>query len=276
MVSQREKNRKLVQDFYTMAFLENRHAEACERYVGEPYIQHNPFVPDGVEGFLKFFEDWEPNKRPDFEQKIHRIVADEELVALHATIKHGAGAQGSQLVDIFRIEDDRIVEHWDVYMAIPDPAGIPHDNGTYQGTPMGLEPFTRPDSDEIAEKNLAIAKEFYQMCFVEKRYAEAADTYFGPRYIQHNSFVEDGIEGFKKEFVNSERRKSPTYVQRPLRFMADENGVVVHETIHYDPEHRGVALIDIFRMEDFKIVEHWDVFMEIPDPATVPHDNGVL
>lgn len=131
-------------------------------------------------------------------------------------------------------------------------------------------------ADERAEENRRIAMEFYDLCFVQKRYAEAADKYFGPRYIQHNSFVEDGIEGFKKEFVNSAQRRSPDYVQTPLRFIADEDMVAVHETIHPDKEHRGFALVDIFRFEDGKIVEHWDVFMPIPDPATVPHGNGVI
>lgn len=131
-------------------------------------------------------------------------------------------------------------------------------------------------ADERAEENRRIAEEFYDLCFVQKRYAEAADTYFGPKYIQHNSFVEDGIEGFKKEFVNSERRKSPHYVQTPLRFIADEDMVAVHETIRFDENHRGVTLVDIFRFEEGKIVEHWDVYMEIPDPATVPHGNGVI
>lgn len=129
MTSQREKNRALARDFYTTAFIENRHKEACDLYVGDTYIQHNPFVPDGVDGFLKFFEDWEPNTRADYEQKILRIIADEELVAVHATIKSSADDLGTVLVDIFRVENDKIVEHWDVYMPIPDPATIPHNNG---------------------------------------------------------------------------------------------------------------------------------------------------
>ncbi|MFF0572571.1 nuclear transport factor 2 family protein [Streptosporangium saharense] len=132
------------------------------------------------------------------------------------------------------------------------------------------------EQESKAERNRAIVTEFYDLCFVQKRYAEAADRYFGDRYIQHNEFVADGIEGFKNEFVNSERRRSPDYVQRPLRIIADEELVAIHETIHAGPDDRGVVLVDIFRLEDGKIVEHWDVFMPIPDPATVPHDNGVL
>lgn len=138
------------------------------------------------------------------------------------------------------------------------------------------ETTTEVDLDAQAERNREIAMEFYDLCFVQKRYAEAADKYFGPTYIQHNSFVEDGIEGFKKEFVNSVPRKSADYVQTPLRFIADYDIVAVHEMITFDPDHRGVTLVDMFRFEDGKIVEHWDVFMEIPDPATVPHNNGVI
>lgn len=129
MTSKREKNRKLVEDFYRMAFQENRHEEAIRTYAGPKYVQHNPFVPDGAEGFVTFFAEWQENKSPHFRQDILRVVADEEYVAVHAHMQFGPDKPSTVLVDIFRIEDDRIVEHWDVYREVPDPATVPHSNG---------------------------------------------------------------------------------------------------------------------------------------------------
>jgi predicted SnoaL-like aldol condensation-catalyzing enzyme len=128
-LSHRERNRQVVRDFYVLAFEQKRPTEAADRYFGDRYIQHNPFVADGIDGFKAFFENSTQRRNDDYQQRILRIVADEELVAVHATIHRSADDRGIVLVDIFRLEDGKIVEHWDVYKDIPDPAGIPHENG---------------------------------------------------------------------------------------------------------------------------------------------------
>ncbi|MEV4096068.1 nuclear transport factor 2 family protein [Streptosporangium saharense] len=127
-----------------------------------------------------------------------------------------------------------------------------------------------------AELNRRVVQEFYDLAFVRKRYAEAADAYFGDRYIQHNAFVADGIDAFKEHFGTSQAHLSPDYVQRPLRFIADEDLVAVHVWLRRHAEDSGIVLVDIFRLENGKIVEHWDVGMPIPDEDTIPHRNGVL
>jgi len=190
-----EVNRKLVLDFCSLAFVEGRHREAAERFLGERYIQHNPFVADGVEGFVQFFESWEANKRPDFRHRILRVIADEDYVAVHATIHEGDGHAGSVLCDIFRIEDDRIVEHWDAFKPLADPATIPHGNGETE--------TIATDAVSDRESNRRNVVLFYDKAFVQKRYIEAADEFFGERYIQHNSFVADGIEAYKRHFGES-------------------------------------------------------------------------
>ena len=128
-MSQRERNRQVVREFYELAFERKRPVEAAQRFFGDRYIQHNPFVADGIEGFTAFFEGSAERRRDDYRQRILRVIADEELVAVHATIHRSVDDRGIVLVDIFRLEDGKIVEHWDVYKDIPDPAGIPHDNG---------------------------------------------------------------------------------------------------------------------------------------------------
>ena len=127
-----------------------------------------------------------------------------------------------------------------------------------------------------AETNRRVVEQFYDLAFVQKRPREAAARHIGDTYTQHNAFVPDGIEAFIEHFEGSDAHKSPDYRQRPLRFVADEDHVAVHATIHRGKGDRGIALVDIFRLEDGKIVEHWDVGMPIPDPATVPHPNGVI
>jgi len=271
MSSRREANRRLVTDFYTTAFIEGRHAEACARYVGERYIQHNPFVPDGVDGFLRFFEAEAAEERPDYRQRILRVIADEDYAAVHATIHERADDPGTVLVDLFRIEDGRIVEHWDAYRPLSaEPERIPHGNGETETIATGTR------SDHVANRRSLIL--FYDRAFVMKDYAGAADEFFGDRYIQHNAFVGDGAEAFKRHFQEPRHERS-SYCEMPLRYVVDDDHGVVQVWLRpdlNDPSARGIVLYDIFRFDEGRIVEHWDVGMRIPDPAAMPHANGVL
>ena len=113
-----EKNRQNAMAFYRMAY-EGEPRKACERFVGDEYIQHNPLVGNGVEPLVAYFErmarDY-PEKSIDFV----RSVAEGDLVALHT---HQIWPDGVEYVtmDFFRFDDNgRIVEHWDAMQEIPE------------------------------------------------------------------------------------------------------------------------------------------------------------
>ena len=88
----------------------------------------------------------------------------------------------------------------------------------------------------------------------------------GPRYIQHNPLAPDGIEGFKG-FIGFLKDKFPNGRNNVKRVLADGDFVVLHVHARGDPEERGNAIIDIFRLENGKIVEHWDVIQPAPEKA---------
>lgn len=96
--------------------------EAANQYVGSAYIQHNPGVADGKEGLKAFLNQLRRNGVSiDFE--IKKAFADGEHVILHIHSKSNrAAGQGNAIVDIFRFEDGKIVEHWDVIQKIPGEA----------------------------------------------------------------------------------------------------------------------------------------------------------
>ena len=113
-----EKNKKLVVDFYEMAFNQHKPTEAAKKYIGDKYIQHNPFVPNGAEAFYTYFEG-HFKKNPASRAIIKRAIADGDLVALHLHSKENDKDPGTAIVDIFRVENDKIVEHWDVIQEVP-------------------------------------------------------------------------------------------------------------------------------------------------------------
>ena len=116
-----EQNKKLVRDFYELAFNQHKPTEAAKKYIGEKYIQHNPNVPNGAEAFYGYFEGFF-KQHPKSHVDIKRILADGDLVALHLHSRIDENDRGRAIVDIFRIENGRIVEHWDVIQQVPEKA----------------------------------------------------------------------------------------------------------------------------------------------------------
>ena len=122
------------------------------------------------------------------------------------------------------------------------------------------------------EANKKTVLEFYEAGLNKKDF-EAASKYFGPKYIQHNPGAPDGVEGFKT-FVNFLKEKFPQSHSEIRRVFADGDHVILHVHAVREPGTRGRAIVDIFRLENGKIVEHWDVAQDIPEK--MPHNNGMF
>lgn len=122
------------------------------------------------------------------------------------------------------------------------------------------------------EANKKVVTDFYDKAINQKDF-EAAKVHFGPKYIQHNPRAADGPEGLKG-FIGFLKSKFPDYKSEFKRVLADGDFVVVHVFNVPEPGHRGRAIIDIFRLENGKIVEHWDVAQDIPEKAM--NDNGMF
>jgi predicted SnoaL-like aldol condensation-catalyzing enzyme len=106
-----------VMEFYDLAFQQKNPAEARKKYMSDGYIQHNPMVPDGADTFVAaiggMYEQF-----PDFTSKVHRVIAEGELVVIHHEVHFTPGDQGNSVIDIFRVEDGKVIEHWDIIQEI--------------------------------------------------------------------------------------------------------------------------------------------------------------
>ena len=104
--------------FFDLAFVQRDALAAADRYLGETYTQHNPTVPDGPDVFKQFIPQWLASV-PELSFDIRRVIAEGDLVALHYHLKTSPDDLGTAVVDIFRVEDGRVVEHWDVLQPVP-------------------------------------------------------------------------------------------------------------------------------------------------------------
>lgn len=122
--------RDVVLAFYEAA-LNERDVEKAKEFLGETYIQHNPMVADGPEAFLRFIR-FRQEHHPHARNEVKRVIAEGDLVALHVHSVLVPGTPGRRIVDIFRVEDGKVVEHWDVIQDIPEEVYPPlNDNGLF-------------------------------------------------------------------------------------------------------------------------------------------------
>lgn len=233
-----------------------RDPRTVERDIAEPYHQHNPLIPSGtapVAGFVgSLAAVTEPIVTPA------RAVAEGDFAAVHSHYAWSPtfeldGGRGSAVVDIFRYgPDGRIFEHWDVAQAVPD--------ATANGNTMvdgGGDPAA--SSDPHANKALVLA------VFAVFRSGDPSgfDGLIAQDYIQHNPQVPNGLDAVRGFFIGL----GPVDVD-VVRLIAQGDLVFAHS--HYRTF--NAAIVDIFRVADGVIVEHWDVIQTLPDTTASGND----
>ena len=121
-------NKEVVTSFYKLAFNDHKPAAAVEKYVGAEYTQHNPMVADGSLAFIDFVNGFVA-KNPHLHVDIKRVIAEGDLVVTHVLITTSDNDRGAAAMDIFRVEEGKIVEHWDVVQPVPDKPA--NENGMF-------------------------------------------------------------------------------------------------------------------------------------------------
>lgn len=217
-----------------------------DSYVSDNYIQHSPTVKDGKEGLLEMLAFLKTLPRPAEHgpSPVIRVVVDGDLVAVHLDIKFMG--QRVAVVDIFRLFDGKIAEHWDA-------------GQTLTGEDAGLVTMTNGASviDEAADTNNSknLIHSFYKDA-LEKR--NKADKYLAAEYVEHNT---------ANNLPNNLDR-----VVKVHRIIGEGDFVVAHCECVISG--KTFAQIHIFRVDGNKIVEHWGVEQEVPE--VMAHGNGMF
>ena len=234
-----------------------RDLSALDRYWGEPYVQHNPTIPDGVEVLrqaLASTEGWQTV----------RVLAEGDLVVTHS-VARGWGPRPMVVFDIFLVRDGRMVEHWDVMQ--------PVEEQTRSGRSQVDGPTEVTDL-ELTAANKAVVEQF----FADVIYGHALDklpVYINPRqYHQHNPGVGDGLEGFGAAMAELARAGLSMEYRKTYRTIAEGNFVFTHSEGTFAGRH--VAFADLFRLEDGKIVEHWDTIQDVAPADGAANRNGMF
>lgn len=125
---------------------------------------------------------------------------------------------------------------------------------------------------EQEEANARMVVEFYNRVLVPLDFTHAME-YLSPNYRQHDPLATDGPEGLRTFLVQA-RKESPNAETYIKRVFAEGDHVILHVNVILEPGTKGLAVMDIFRIENGKIAEHWDVIQPIPEHSL--NDNSMF
>ncbi len=246
-------------NLYLEAIRDGNYVEAINKYAGDRYTQHSTPVKDGKEGFIEFFGDF-VQRNPDREIEIVRGFEDGQYVFLHAVQYLNGGELRYVTADIFDTDDKgRFIEHWDMITE--------WSSDTVSGHTQVDGPTELTDLDKT-DQNKALVDRFLTVVLMNGRWDTISDYVSTESFVQHNPLIDDGIDGLT------------AYVES----VAEQGDSVVYEKVHKIVGHGNfvaamsrlnlagidTAAIDLFRVADGRIVEHWDVMEEI-----MPQDQWV-
>jgi predicted SnoaL-like aldol condensation-catalyzing enzyme len=121
-LNQNASNKKMVADFYQSLF-GDKNQSSIDQYIGDTYIQHNPSLPDGKGALKKAVAIWFKGQPKDTIDVKH-LGADGNFVYIHTKSK--MGNKTFSILDIFRVENGKITEHWDVMQEVPAKSANAH------------------------------------------------------------------------------------------------------------------------------------------------------
>lgn len=238
-------------NLYLEGIRDGNYEEAVNKYTGDHYTQHSTGVKDGKEGFIEFFSEF-VERCPEREINIIRGWEDNGKVFLMAHQIINGGESEWVTTDFFDYDDDdKIIEHWDVISKFSpsNPSGHSSVDGPTEIT----------DLDKTEENKEVVVGMLKDILFEGGDVSKIGD-YIADGYIQHNPIVEDGLEAFKKL---AEAEDRPLWYDEIHHVLGSGNFVATLCKARF--EDKEYAQVDVFRLEDGKIVEHWDNVEPVPE-----------
>ena len=236
--------------------LQSKDKSTVLAYVDDNYIQHNLGAETGRKGLLTLLD--LPNV--EFKVNIVRIFEDGDYVFTHTEYDFFGPRIG---FDIFRLHDGRIVEHWDNLQDV--------ETETASGRSQIDGPTEAHDLTKT-RKNKELVKSFVKDILLARRPEKVAEYISTEKYDQHNPHVADGLHGLGDALRQLAEAGMPMTYARNYRVLCEGDFALAQSEGQFMKKH--VAFYDLLRIENGKIVEHWDTIEDIPEKDHWKNKNG--
>lgn len=228
------------------------------------YIQHNPFIPTGLEPFIQMLPVLQENGT---RAENIRMFQDGNFVFMH-NIWHNAkpfGADKMVSFDIIRLDENgKVAEHWD--------AMTPLAEETASGRTQTDGPTTAVDLDKT-EENKAIAKAMVEDILMGKNPDKITEYISAEQYEQHNTGMKDGLAGIVEAVEALTAQNNMFQYTKIHKVLGEGNFVLTISEGKWNGTNN--VFYDLLRFENGKAVEHWDVIQPVPTEG-LANDNGMF
>lgn len=236
--------------------------EKARSLLAEGYIQHNLAYGTGAEAFVRAVA-YLASAPVKTTLKTIRAFEDGDKVFMQ-TVYNFAGAGEQVAFDIFRFDSDgKIAEHWDNLANIvpPNPSGHTQIDGTTK-----IEDYDKTEANRTLIKNFLVD-------VMQGKHPEKTPSYFdGDKYIQHNSGIADGLSGLGAALEALGKKGITMIYNKTHQVLAQGNFVLAVSEGAFAG--KPTSYYDLWRIENGKIAEHWDVMETIAEKSTWKNQNG--
>lgn len=220
---------------------------AFDRYFSSDFVTHSLQDKNSFSDLRKLVE-----AHPGLCHETHRVLQDGDLIAIHGRFT-GLGEQSLIGFDLYRVTDDKIIEHWDGLV----PEATPNASGRTQ-----LDGPTEPGTGHDCEKNRALVTEFFTRTLIEGDYSGFRRYTDGKTFYQHSPVIADGVESVIT-FLNKLKANGQGLNYWSInRTIADGQFVLTHSEGSIAGIHH--VYFELWRVKDNKVVELWDAIACVP------------
>jgi predicted SnoaL-like aldol condensation-catalyzing enzyme len=256
-------NKEIVGTF--LGAVAKQDTETMRKFANADYIQHNPFVPTGLEPFIGLLPVLK--EHGTYAENV-RMFQDGNFVFMHNIWRNAKpfGADEMVAFDIIRVDENgKVAEHWDAMTVLA--------KETASGRTQTDGQKTVEDSDKT-EANKEVAISLIEDVLMGKNPSKIAEYISAEEYHQHNPQIKDGLTGIVEAVEYLTSQNNMFKYTKIHKVLGEGNFVLTVSEGEWNGGKKH-AFYDLFRMKDGKIVEHWDVIQEIPTEG-LAHSNGMF
>ena len=255
-------NKEIVGTF--LGAVAKQDAETMRKFANADYIQHNPFVPTGLEPFIGLLPVLK--EHGTYAENV-RMFEDGNYVFMHNIWKNAKpfGADEMVAFDIIRVDENgKVAEHWDAMTVLA--------KETASGRSQTDGPTAVEDLDK-SEPNKPLAIALIEDVLMGKNPGKMSEYISAEQYDQHNPDIKDGLSGIV-EAVQYLTAQNNMFKYTKIHQVLGEGNFVLTVS---EGEWSGKSQVfyDLFRMKGGKIVEHWDVIQPVPTEG-LANTNGMF
>ncbi len=228
------------------------------------YIQHNPFIPTGLEPFIQMLPVLQENGTT---AENIRMFRDGNYVFMHNIWRNAKPFGADEMVsfDIIRLDEKgKVAEHWD--------AMTPLVKETASGRTQTDGPTEATGLDKT-EENKALAKAMVEDILMGKNPEKITDYISAEQYGQHNPGIKDGLSGIMEAVEYLTSQNNMFKYTKIHKVLGEGNFVLTVSEGKWNGKQQ--VFYDLLRFENGKAVEHWDVIQEIPTEG-LANNNGMF